>query len=122
MKKIKREVQERTPGSHKSTHEVQLYTSVIPEGLKSAYYPVQIRTVQFNVFSFSIFPIPVKSKTTAKTWGQEKEKEGLNQRKKDVNQAIPSFTLQVQAGERREKQLQLTEFHSLGKINETGIF
>lgn len=64
----------------------------------------------------------MKSKTTAKMWGQEKEKEGLNQRKKDVNQAIPSFTLQVQAGERREKQLQLTEFHSLGKINETGIF
>ena len=69
-----REVWAKTPGSHRRIHEIQFYESVIPEGLKPTY-PVQIKSVQFNVFYSSYFP---------SMWGQKPQLEhkGIREKKK----------------------------------------
>ena len=69
-----REVWAKNPGSHRRIHEIQLYESVIPEGLKPTY-PVQIKSVQFNVFYSSYFP---------SMWGQKPQLEhkGIREKKK----------------------------------------
>lgn len=69
-------------------------------------------------------PVSVKSKATARKWGQIKEggRGSSNKRKRYVSHMGSSFTLQVQAEGRKEKQLQPSEFCSLGIKNGPGIF
>ena len=55
---------------------------------------IQFRRKLFNSMSlFSIFPTHVRSKTTARTQGQEREKEGSNSRKMYANYTIFLFLL-----------------------------
>lgn len=103
MKKIEKGPRENFQ-IHKRVREIKFYTSVSPEVLKPSYYPVQRRTVQLNLFTFTLFPIPVKSKTTARRWDRRGNKEAQS-RWKEMSTTLVSFILQVQAGEREGKKI-----------------
>lgn len=120
MKKIEKGPRENFQ-IHKRVREIKFYTSVSPEVLKPSYYPVQIRTVQLNLFTFTLFPIPVKSKTTARRWtGEETKKLKADEKRCQPRWSLSYCRFKLEKG--REKKLQPSEFHSLWIINGTGIF